>query len=367
MQSEPRGWRAWLIRLLSGASLAQALAEARLARDRLRDVIEAIPEGVVFLDKEGRYILWNRRYAEIYHRSADLFRPGARLAETLRVGVARGDYPDAVDREAAWLGERLDQLTNPTGERHEQRVSDGRWLIVEERRTREGGVIGLRIDITELKEQQAALRDALAQAEAASRAKSEFLADMSHELRTPLNGVLGLAQALAVTELSPDQRGLLSELAASASRLDRLVAGLLNYGEPEPAASAIAAEVAESVRVLIADDNPTNRRVVELMLSAVDAAVTSVENGAEAVAAWRAARFDVILMDLRMPVMDGLEAIRTIRAEEAAHPDRTPIIVLSANTSPDDRAASAAAGADYHLGKPVRADELIGVLAAAVG
>ena len=63
-------WRRIVERLAKGGTVAAARAEAKLARDRLRDAIEAIPEGVVFLDAEGRYILWNRRYAEIYHRSA---------------------------------------------------------------------------------------------------------------------------------------------------------------------------------------------------------------------------------------------------------------------------------------------------------
>src|SRR5207247_1957175 len=117
--------------------------------------------------------LWNRSYAEIYHRSADLFRPGARLMDTLREGVRRGDYPDAIGCEEAWLEERMKKLLGADGRRHEQRLADGRWLMIEERRTTDGGVIGLRVDITELKAQADALSQALAHAEAANRAKSE--------------------------------------------------------------------------------------------------------------------------------------------------------------------------------------------------
>lgn len=69
------------------------------ARDWLRAAIDAMPEGIVFLDPEDRYILWNQRYAEIYNKSADLFKPGARLADTLRIGVERGGYPEALGRE----------------------------------------------------------------------------------------------------------------------------------------------------------------------------------------------------------------------------------------------------------------------------
>ena len=114
--------------------------------------------------------------------------------------------------------------------------------------------------------------------------------------------------------------------------------------------------------MLAADDNPTNRKVVELMLGAAGAEVVSVENGAEAVDAWRAGAFDVVLMDLRMPVMDGLDAIRAIRKAEGPGLPRAPIIVVSANTSPTDREASARAGADRHIGKPLRAEELFAAI-----
>jgi CheY-like chemotaxis protein len=362
----------WIVRRLAGRELAAAQAAAKLARDRLSDAIEAIPEGVVFLDAEGRYIMWNRRYAEIYHRSADLFRPGARLMDVRREGVRRGDYPGAVGREAAWLAGREAMLAAGTGERHEQQVADGRWLMIEDRRTSEGGSIGLRVDITGLKLQAEALEQALARAEAASRAKSEFLADMSHALRTPLNGVAGLAQALEGTSLEPDQRALVTDIRASAAELEQLVSGLLDYEEIEaasrtaPPAAALGATGAP-LRVLVADDNPTNRKVIELMLAAAGAAPTCVEDGRQAVEAWRVGAFDVVLMDLRMPVMDGIEAIRAIREEEAAHGRAsTPVVVLSANTAPQDRAASAAAGATGHIGKPIEADILLAALAAAL-
>ncbi|HEY0647671.1 response regulator [Phenylobacterium sp.] len=361
------GFGGWFARLFGGRAVADARAHAELAEARLRDAIDAIPEGVVFLDAEGRYVLWNRRYAEIYHRSADLFRPGARLIDTLRVGVARGDYPDAVGREEAWLAAREAKLATATGERHEQQVADGRWLMIEERRTSDGGVIGLRVDITELKRQAEALEQALAHAEAAHRAKAEFLADMSHELRTPLNGVTGLAQALDATELDPGQRALVSDIRAAARQLDRLVSGLLDYGDADLAADAVHTAPDRPLRVLAADDNPTNRKVLELMLQAAGVQVVTVENGHEAVEAWRVGGFDAVLMDLRMPVIDGLAAIRAIRTEETASGrPRTPTVVLSANTSPADRAASAAAGADGHIAKPIRVEALFAALDAAL-
>jgi PAS domain-containing protein len=124
-----------------------AIAEARKSHERLREAIDILPQGVVFLDAEGRYILWNKKYAEMYRRSSDLFRPGARLEDTIRVGVARGDYPEAVGREEEWIAARLKKLFEP-GERHEQTLADGRVILIDERLTEDGGIIGLRVDIT---------------------------------------------------------------------------------------------------------------------------------------------------------------------------------------------------------------------------
>ena len=139
------------------AEAAVAILEARKAASRLRDAIDILPEGIVFLDAEGRYILWNQQYSNIYKRSADLFRPGAKLADTLRVGVERGDYPEAAGREEEWIEERLHKLFNPDG-RHEQTLTDGRTVLIEERRTSDGGIIGLRVDITEMKKREASFR-----------------------------------------------------------------------------------------------------------------------------------------------------------------------------------------------------------------
>lgn len=149
----------------AGDSMADAAADALIraqeaavqAEQRLREAIEALPQGIIFLDAEGRYILWNRQYAEIYHRSADLLRPGDRLADALRQGVERGDYPEALGREEEWLDHRLWLLDNPQG-RHEQWLSDGRCVMIEERKTADGGTIGLRVDITEMKQREESFR-----------------------------------------------------------------------------------------------------------------------------------------------------------------------------------------------------------------
>src|SRR3984893_18048513 len=139
------------------AEAEAAIADARKSHERLREAIDILPQGIVFLDADGRYILWNKKYSEIYSRSSDLFQPGARLQDTIRIGVERGDYPEAIGREEEWIAERLTRLYQP-GERHEQILADGRCILIEERLTEDGGIIGLRVDITELKQREDSFR-----------------------------------------------------------------------------------------------------------------------------------------------------------------------------------------------------------------
>ena len=527
----PWSWRRWLaaFSLRRHRALLAAQRRAEAAEARLREMIDILPEGVVFLDKEGRYVLWNQRYAQSY-RSPDLLAPGMRLEDALRTAVRRGDYPDAVGQEEAWLAARM-AMFNAPGQRHEHRFADGRCLMIEDRRTSDGGTVGLRVDITEMKNQAEALEAALRRAEDANRAKTAFLANLSHEIRTPLNAVIGLADVLRRDPLQPSQRAMLGTIVESADSLNIILSDLLDYSRLETGHIAIREEdfdlallmerlsapyaaragekglrfevdVAEdarawvagdphrlgqiignlldnalkftregaitltlakgarderyffevrdtgagfdpndaerlfarfeqadssatrefgglglglaicrqlatlmggtvvaagkrgrgavftltvplkaatapakpdvedeplaftrTLRVLVTDDNATNRKVAELILAAIGADVVCAENGAEAVEAVKVSRFDLILMDLQMPVMDGLTAIRHIRAHEIANGlRRTKVVVLSANDLPEQLEASAAAGADEHLGKPIRADDLISAI-----
>jgi CheY-like chemotaxis protein len=116
--------------------------------------------------------------------------------------------------------------------------------------------------------------------------------------------------------------------------------------------------------VLLADDHPTNRAVVEIILSLVEADLVSVEDGAQAVDAFKTGDFDVVLMDLQMPVMDGLTAIREIRQYEAASGrPRTAVLAVTANAMSEHVTASRAAGADHHVAKPVTPDRLLAAIA----
>src|SRR5262249_38691835 len=138
---------------------AQRQAERKIqeAHATLLDVIEAMPAGLVFYDDQGRLGLWNRRYDEIYPETADLRVAGVRFEDMLRSGVARGIYAEAIGREEEWIAERLALRAEPE-EIHEQRLSNGRWLRVEDHRKSRGGFIGIRVDITELKQREEDLR-----------------------------------------------------------------------------------------------------------------------------------------------------------------------------------------------------------------
>ena len=117
----------------------------------------------------------------------------------------------------------------------------------------------------------------------------------------------------------------------------------------------------QGLRVLLAEDHPINRRVVHLILEPFGVQLTTVENGAEAVEAFEAGDFDLVLMDMQMPVLDGLAATRAIRRHERGRPagERTPVVMLSANAMRQHRLDAESAGADLHVAKPVTATALI--------
>ncbi|MBB5746219.1 ATP-binding protein [Brevundimonas variabilis] len=420
------------------------------------------------------------------------------------------------------------------------RHKDGSYRTLEWRAQRFGErIYAVARDVTERVANEAALVEAKAAAEAASKAKSDFLANMSHEIRTPLNGVIGIVDALSRTALSAEQTEMVAMIRDSGVTLERLVSDILDVSkieagqfdiesrpfdldeallscldvaqsnaedkglrlhvergeaargvfvgdstrirqvlgnllsnavkftihghvsvrvdvtntagptmltldvqdtgvgfdaehaarlfdrfsqadatitrrfggtglglsisrslvemmggtitaESQPGAGSrfkvtlplnrvesladydsrraggapkrTATAVRQSrLRVLLAEDHPTNQRVVQLILGTQGAHVVTCSDGAKALAAFEAEVFDVVLMDMQMPVMDGLTATRAIRAVEARRPERvrTPVIMLSANAMAEHRAHAHKAGADLHVAKPITAISLL--------
>lgn len=121
----------------------------------------------------------------------------------------------------------------------------------------------------------------------------------------------------------------------------------------------------EQIRVLMAEDNAVNQLVVRAMLEPTGVALTVVENGQEALKAMAANRYDCVLMDINMPVMDGITALEAIRQGEAGDP-ALPVIALTASAMAGDRERFLGLGFDDHLGKPVKPMDLITAIIRAV-
>jgi CheY-like chemotaxis protein len=131
------------------------------------------------------------------------------------------------------------------------------------------------------------------------------------------------------------------------------------------AASSLPAAAAPTLRVLLVEDNAINRQVGTRMLESLGYRADVCENGAEAVEAMRRQPYDLVLMDIHMPVMDGLEATRRIRAlSDIVQPQ---IFAMTASVLDDERQACVDAGMDRHLAKPFRRHELEKALREAAG
>jgi len=131
--------------------------------------------------------------------------------------------------------------------------------------------------------------------------------------------------------------------------------------QPTDRAAVLDADAA--LRVLVVDDNPTNRTVLTTLLENLGVASEAVRNGHEAVEAWDVGTWDVILMDIHMPEMDGLDASRLIRAREVeTGRPRTPIVAVTASVLAHETEGYYAAGMDNVIAKPIEVQRLIEVI-----
>lgn len=128
--------------------------ETTRARRQLRDAIEAISEGFVLFDADDRLVMFNQRYRDEFSFAPDALAPGVSYAEVLRRGVADDSVPHGYDIDS-WIAERVAAHRDPPPPYLVER-SDGRWTLITEQRTREGGIVGIRADVTELKRSEQA-------------------------------------------------------------------------------------------------------------------------------------------------------------------------------------------------------------------
>jgi PAS domain S-box-containing protein len=164
---------------LSSKELSDARDEATAARRRLTDALESISEGFFLYDTDDRMVLCNSRYRELYPGMADVYRPGLQFEEMLRMVVERGIVADAVEQPEEWVERRLAQHRNP-GEPFLQPQRDGRWIQISERKTRDGGTVGVFTDVTELKRREEELAKAIEAKDTALQLLQAALDSIAH-------------------------------------------------------------------------------------------------------------------------------------------------------------------------------------------
>ena len=196
--------------------------------------------------------------------------------------------------------------------------------------------------------------------------KSRFLTEMAHAIRTPLNSLSGGIELLAdQTSGQSKDYEIVSSATKELVELARQMIEQADTGATPAAAVAPglffeergAEETEAAPKVLLAEDTESNRYVIERMLGAIGCETTIVTNGVEAVEAVRGTTFDVILMDVMMPIMDGEQATQAIRAMTGPA-SRIPIIGVTAHSLQAERERLLSAGMNACLSKPVRREDL---------
>ncbi len=226
--------------------LAAARAEIEATREDMRLVLENMHDGILLLDKEGRWRFGNAQYSRFVLMPPEIGKPGTDVRDIVRFQVERGDF-GPVDDVAKVVDERVRVLFTPGGARYERQTKSGHFIEFTFSPLPDGSLLGVFRDITELKEREQAHADAKdaaemalaeaererAEAEAANQAKSTFLATMSHEIRTPMNGVLGMMEVLDRQGLNASQQRTVATMRDSAQALLRIIDDVLDFSKIE--------------------------------------------------------------------------------------------------------------------------------------
>jgi len=174
---------------------------------------------------------------------------------------------------------------------------------------------------------------------------------------------LGLAISKRIIDMMGGEIGVFSQMGeGSTFWVEVSMPGAAISSRDE--ASVDSAGIDRPLRLLVVEDNAVNRELIRALLQPFDVMIETAADGVEAVEAASRAAFDMILMDVQMPNMDGLTAARHIRAAACPGERRTPIIAMTANVLPEQIARCLEAGMDDHLGKPIDPQKLLETLSA---
>ncbi len=305
--------------------MAALKASEATAQSRLHDAIESLNGGFVLYDGDDKLVMCNQTYRGMYPQTADLNVAGTRFEDLIRADVARGQVPEAVGREEQWLAERVrihlsDESTS------EQQLADGRWILVSERRTREGGVVGIRTDITARKQAELDLQKTHEELKSATErlARQERLSmlgqvagTVSHELRNPLSAIrnsMALLRQLTVGKVTGVERSL-DRIDRNIERCARIIDDILDFTrvrDLQRAPVALDAWLADTLGEITVPPQVAVRREFlfggEMVLDRDrfrQIVVNLVENAAQA------------LVDIGWTVPDDRQRTITVRTEDA--------------------------------------------------
>jgi PAS domain S-box-containing protein len=278
-----------------------ALKRAEDARKRsekhLVEAIESISEGFVLYDAEDRLVLSNSRYRELLHsgRHGDVT-PGVTFENVIRRSAEQGNIKDAEGRVEAWIAERLAQHRDP-GEPQVQRRGDGRWIMVSERRTDDGGAVAVYSDITELKQREENLSEKSATLEALSGKLAKYLAPQVYE------SIFTGSQEVRIASKRKKLTVCFSDIAGFTETTDKMesedLTQLLNHYLTEM--SKIAAQYGATIDKYVGDaivmffGDPETRGIKQDAVACVKMALAMQDRMSELTHIWRDAGFGMPL------------------------------------------------------------------------
>ncbi|GFE49262.1 sensor histidine kinase [Roseobacter cerasinus] len=214
------------------SDLSAAKEQIEIVERRLWHSIETINDGFAFFTPDLEMIMANKAYLAVFDGLEDV-KPGVNYVTILQLLTEEGivDIGDATPAE--WRQQMIDRVQQPVPKPEVIRLWNGEYIKVIDRRGPDGDIISLGLNITSSVKYEEKLKAARESAEAANRAKSAFLANMSHEIRTPMNGVVGMADVLADTPLTEEQRLYVDTIKNSGEALLVIINDVLDYSKIE--------------------------------------------------------------------------------------------------------------------------------------